>query len=179
MSLEFITGNANKFTEVKAIVPNVSQIDIDLPEIQGIDAQEIITFKLQSAFDHRESEFIVEDTSLYLDSMNGLPGPLIKWFMKTIGMIGLVKIANKFGDTKASAKTMVGYAKSKDDIFFFEGEVKGKIVSPRGDNGFGWDPIFQPEGSDKTLAEMAMEEKNEISTRKIAIQKLQDFLQLK
>jgi len=179
MSLEFITGNANKFAEVKAIIPEVSQIDIDLPEIQEIDAQEIIKFKLLEAFNHRESEFIVEDTSLYLDSMNGLPGPLIKWFLKTIGNEGLVEIANKFENTKASAKTMIGYAKSKENIFFFEGEVKGTIVSPRGDNGFGWDPIFQPEGSDKTLAEMTMEEKNKISTRKIAIQKLQNFLQTK
>lgn len=176
MSLEFITGNQNKFEEVRAVIPKVAQIEIDLPEIQEIDAQKIIEFKLQEAFKHRQSQFIVEDTSLYLEAINGLPGPLIKWFMKTIGNNGLVEIANKFANTKASAKTMIGYAKSKDDIFFFEGEVNGEIVSPRGENGFGWDPIFQPEGSEKTLAEMTMEEKNQISTRKIAVQKLKDFL---
>ena len=84
MSLYFITGSKGKFAEVQLIIPNLKQLNIDLPEIQELDPKKIIEAKLQSAFEHRSGEFIVEDTSLYLDCLNGLPGPLIKWFIKTI-----------------------------------------------------------------------------------------------
>ena len=84
MSLYFITGNKNKFEEVKSILPEIEQLDVDLPEIQDIDAQNIIRFKLLEALRHHAGEFIVEDTSLYFDCLKGLPGPLIKWFLETI-----------------------------------------------------------------------------------------------
>ena len=83
MKLYFVTGNKTKFEEVRAMVSNVEQVDIDLPEIQEIDAREIIRFKLQEALKRAEGSFIVEDTSLYMDCLNGLPGPLVKWFLKT------------------------------------------------------------------------------------------------
>lgn len=176
MSLYFITGNKNKFEEVKAILGDVEQLDIDLPEIQDIDARNIVRAKLLEALNHKDGEFIVEDTSLYLDCLKGLPGPLIKWFMKTIGNDGLANLAEKLGDKKAEAKTIIGYAKNKDEIEFFEGVIPGKIVAQTGVSGFGWDPIFQPDGHDKTFAEMTAEEKNGVSMRKIAVEKLKEFL---
>lgn len=172
----FITGNKNKFEEVKAIISELKQLDIDLPEIQEIDAKEIIKQKLLEALKHKKGEFIVEDTSLYLDFMNGLPGPLIKWFLKTVGNEGLFKMAQNAGDMKAETKTIIGYAKNPNEIFYFEGAIKGKIVSPKGDNGFGFDPIFRPEGFNKTFAEMNAEEKNAISMRKIAVSRLKEFI---
>jgi len=179
VALYFITGNKNKFSEVKAIIPNVEQLDIDLPEIQDIDAKKIISAKLLEALNYKQAEFIVEDTSLYLECLNGLPGPLIKWFMKTIGNDGLFNIAEKLGNNKAEAKTIIGYAKNPKEIYYFEGSVKGKIVSPRGKSGFGWDPIFQPEGFSKSFAELTPEEKNKISMRRIALNKLKEFLEVK
>lgn len=176
MKLYFLTGNKNKFEEAKAILRDIEQLDLDLPEIQEIDAKEIIKAKLQEAFNHKKGEFLIEDTSLYLDCLNGLPGPLVKWFLKTIGNEGLFNIAEKLGNLKAEAKTIVGFAKNRDEIYFFEGVVKGEIVSPRGDNGFGWDKIFEPEGFSKTFAEMSLEEKNAISMRRIALNKLKEFL---
>lgn len=176
MALYFITGNKNKFAEVSAILPNVEQLDIDLPEIQDIDAKEIIKAKLLEALNYKQAEFIVEDTSLYFDCLKGLPGPLIKWFIKTIGNDGLFDIVEKFGNNKAEAKTIIGYAKNPDEIYYFEGSVKGTIVSPIGKSGFGWDPIFQPEGYSKSFAELSQEEKNEISMRRIALNKLKEFI---
>ncbi|MFA5188965.1 MAG: RdgB/HAM1 family non-canonical purine NTP pyrophosphatase [Patescibacteria group bacterium] len=173
----FITGNKNKFAEVKAILPEVEQLDIDLPEIQEIDTKEIVKEKLLEALKHKKGEFIVEDTSLYLDCLNGLPGPLIKWFLQTIGNEGLANLADKLGDDNAVAKTIIGYAKSQEDIYFFEGVINGKIISPRGETNFGWDPIFLPDGYDKTFAEMSREEKNKISMRRNAFNKLSEFLQ--
>jgi len=172
----FITGNKNKFAEVQAVLPEVKQLDIDLPEIQELDAQKIIQAKLTEALKHKKGEFIVEDTSLHLDCLRGLPGPLIKWFLQTIGNQGLTQLADKLGNDKAEAVTMIGYAKSQDEMHFFEGRVKGKIVSPRGETKFGWDPIFLPDGYDKTFAEMGAEEKNKISMRRMALNKLKEFL---
>ncbi|KKT57609.1 MAG: Ham1 family protein [Parcubacteria group bacterium GW2011_GWC1_45_13] len=175
MSLYFITGNKNKFEEVKAILGDVEQLDIDLPEIQDIDAKNIIRAKLLEALNYKEGKFIVEDTSLYLDCLKSLPGPLIKWFLKTIENNGLANMAEKLGNNRAEAKTIIGYAKNRDEIEFFEGSIFGKIVAQTGVSGFGWDPIFQPDGFDKTFAEMTTEEKNNVSMRKIALEKLKEF----
>ncbi|MBA3733078.1 non-canonical purine NTP pyrophosphatase [Patescibacteria group bacterium] len=95
MALYFITGNKGKLAEVQSILGNVEGLDIDIPEIQDIDANKIIKAKLEEAQKHHAGEFIVEDNSLYLEALNGLPGPLIKWFMKTIGNDGLYKLAIK------------------------------------------------------------------------------------
>jgi non-canonical purine NTP pyrophosphatase (RdgB/HAM1 family) len=174
--LYFITGSQGKFREAKSIIPELEQLDIDLIEIQSIDAKEVIEAKLREARVHKDGNIIVEDTSLYLNNLNGLPGPLIKWFMKTIGNEGLAEIAQKVGsDNTAIAKTIIGYLDGTK-ISFFEGNISGKIVSPRGENGFGWDAIFEPEGSKKTFAEMSDEEKNSISMRKIAFKRLEDFI---
>jgi inosine triphosphate pyrophosphatase len=177
MNLYFITGNLNKFEEAKTVIPNLEMIDIDLPEIQEIDPKEIVKEKLLEALKHKEGEFVVEDTSLYFDCLNGLPGPLIKWFMKTMGNEGLSNLVNKFGNNKATAKTIVGYAKNSEEIYFFEGSIEGEIVSPNVESNFGWDPIFKPNGYEKTFAEMTKEEKNSISMRKQAFEKLKSHLE--
>ncbi len=176
MPLYFITGNAKKFSEVKMLMPDIEQLEIDLPEIQEIDAKKIIKAKLLEALQHHQGEFMVEDTSFYLDCLQGLPGPLIKWFLVTIGNKGLADIAHKFGNYKATAKTIIGYAKSHEEIYFFEGKLEGEVIMPRGDVGFGWDPIFKPTGHDKTFGEMTKAEKNAISMRSKAVTKLKEFL---
>jgi non-canonical purine NTP pyrophosphatase (RdgB/HAM1 family) len=174
MTLYFITGNKNKLAEIKALIPEVEQIQLDLHEIQEMDAHKIIREKIKEAFAHKKGRFIVEDTSLYIDKLKGLPGPLVKWFEETIGIQGIADLAT---GSKTAAKTLIGYAESPTAIHFFEGELSGKIVQPRGANGFGWDKIFQPEGHNKTLAEMTAEEKNQISMRRMALNKLKEFLQ--
>jgi non-canonical purine NTP pyrophosphatase (RdgB/HAM1 family) len=173
--IKFITGNKGKLQEAKQILGEVESLDLDLVEIQEIDPQAVISAKLKEAEKHEAGEFIVEDTSLYLDALGGLPGPLIKWFMKTVGNNGLYEIAEKLGNNKAEAKTLVGYSDKQGNMEFFEGSISGKIVSPKGE-GFGWDPVFQPEGYNKTFGEMTQEEKNEISMRKIALEKLREYL---
>ncbi len=173
--LYFITGNKGKFQEVEKIIPQIKQLDIDLPEIQEIDAKKIAKAKLQEALKHKEGEFVLEDTSLYFDALNGLPGPLIKWFLKALGDEGLFDLLLKYKNNKAIAKTIVAYAKSKNKIYFFEAVLEGEIVKPRGENGFGWDKIFQPKNSVKTFAEMSDEEKNKISMRKMAFEKFIEF----
>ena len=176
--LYFITGNKNKFAEVKAVLPEIELLDIDLPEIQELDPQKIIEAKLAEALKHHNGEFIVEDTSLCLDALGGLPGPLIKWFLQTVGCAGLAEMAKRFENTHAHARTLIGYVKNGGEMHFFEGVITGKVVAPVDAPGFGWDFIFAPDGQGgKTFAEIGVEEKNTISMRKIAATKLKEFLQ--
>ncbi|HHD92531.1 MAG TPA: non-canonical purine NTP pyrophosphatase [Candidatus Portnoybacteria bacterium] len=180
MDLFFITGNNKKFEEAQLILPSLKQLNIDLPEIQEIDAHKVVENKIKEALKHKNGNIIVEDTSLYLDCLNGLPGPLIKWFTKTIKINGLAKIAHKLENTHAQAKTIVGYAENPSKIFFFEGIIEGNIVTPRGERVvFGWNSIFQPTDHSKTFAEMDLIEKNQLSMRGIAFQKLKEFLENK
>lgn len=174
--LYFITGSKHKFEEVSSIISPLEQLEIDLPEIQEIDAKLIIEAKLSSARAHHPGALIVEDTSLYLDCLGALPGPLIKWFMKSLGTEGLYNLCKQMGNYKATAKVLMGYSSGGDDVQFFEGVVHGTIVSPRGTSSFGWDPIFIPDGFDQTFAEMGKDLKNKISHRKLAASKLKDFL---
>ncbi|EFH85671.1 non-canonical purine NTP pyrophosphatase [Ktedonobacter racemifer] len=172
----FITGNKEKLREVRALIPAIQDIDMELPEIQEIDAHKIILAKLLEAKKHQLSSFIVEDTSLYLDSMNGLPGPLAKWFEKTIGIEGIYALTETFKNARATARALIGYAEENGTVHFFEGSLTGTVVAPRGTDGFGWDAIFQPDGYAKTFAEMLPEEKGQCSMRKIAVEALRNYL---
>lgn len=172
----FITGNKDKLHEVRALIPAVQGIDMDLTEIQEIDAHKIIAAKLAEAQRYQSGSFIVEDTSLYLDAMNGLPGPLVKWFLKAVGVLGIYKLTESFESTRATARTLIGYAE-EGGIHFFEGSISGTLVSPRGTDGFGWDSIFQPDGYEKTFAEMTPEEKSLCSMRKKAVEGLLHYLE--
>jgi inosine triphosphate pyrophosphatase len=176
MQLYFITGNAGKLAEMKAIIPQLEGLNIDLPEIQHTDALKIVEAKLHEAIKQQEGSLIVEDTSLYFNALNGLPGPFIKWFLESLGHDGLYKLADSFGDTTAYAKTTIGYTDGAGTIKFFEGRIDGEIVKPRGNLGFGWGPVFLPNGHDKTFGEMTNDEKNELSMRRLAAEELKSYL---
>ena len=151
MHLYFMTKNKAKFNEVKTMLADIEQLEIELPEIQEIDAKTIVRRKLLEALKYKKAEFIIEDTSLYLDCLNGLPGPLIKWFIQAIGNKGLFDIADRFDNDKAEARTIIGYARGPTEINFFEGSIKGRIVSPRGGSIFGWDRFFNQKDSLRLL----------------------------
>lgn len=177
MSLFFVTGNEMKYSEMAELIPNLKQLDLDLPEIQEIDPKKIVKEKLSEAFTQSKlkGQFIIDDTSLVFEALGNLPGPLIKWFLKGLGLKGIADLVAKLNDTRAQATAIIGYASDPQKIQFFEGTLKGDIVSPRG-AGFGWDPIFQPEGSSLTFAEMGQTEKNRISHRSKAATKLVEYL---
>jgi inosine triphosphate pyrophosphatase len=173
----FITGNKDKVREVRALIPDVEGVDMDLMEIQELDAHKIIAAKLAEAQRHPSGRFIVEDTSLTLDAMNGPPGPLAKWFVKAIGLEGIYRLAETFGSARATARTLIGYAEEDGTIHFFEGVLSGTVVPPRGTGGFGWDAIFQPGSSLKTFAQMTLEEKSRCSMRQLAVEGLRRYLE--
>lgn len=175
--ITFVTGNENKFKEIQAVLSDIEMAAIDLPEIQELDSKKVILAKLEEAKKVIEGEVIVEDTSLVFDSMNGLPGPLIKWFIQALEPKGLAKLAERSDSQLAEAVVTIGYSDEKDNVLFFEGKIAGRIVSPRGEAGFSWDTIFEPEGYDLTFAQMTATKKNKISMRGQAARKLKAHLE--
>lgn len=173
----FVTGNKDKFGEVKAVLPEIEQLEVDLPEIQELDPYKIVEAKLNEAGKHQAGEFIVEDSSLCLSALGGLPGPLVKWFENSIGNEGIFQLAEKFGNFKAEAKDLIGYLDVNGEVHFFEGIVKGTLTKPTRKDAFGWDSIFIPKGSEISYAEMTKEEKNKISHRFKALEKFKKYLE--
>lgn len=170
--LYFITDNPGKFKEISAIVPNLKQLELDLEEVQSLDPKVVIEHKLAQAAAVHDGELIIEDTSLELACLGGLPGTFIRWFEQTIGVEGIAALAMKHEDRSAIARVTIGYRDPEGNTHYFTGELEGDIVPPRGSKEFGWNPIFQPRGEDRTFGEMTVEEKNRISMRGIAARKL-------
>ncbi len=173
----FVTGNEGKYREAEALIPHLVRIDFDLPEEQSLDPQYVIAKKLEVARTKHDGPLIVEDTSLYLDGLNGFPGPLIKWMLHAVGNKGIYDLTTRIHNRSATAKTVIGYDDGNGNVEFFEGEIDGQIVAPTGNEGFGWDDIFKPNGIDETFAEMGNEYKPEFSMRTRAFKKLQHYLE--
>ncbi|BGP13164.1 hypothetical protein JCM10213_000258 [Rhodosporidiobolus nylandii] len=187
----FVTGNANKLKEVRAILLasaaqadptatpsfSVESQDLDLPEIQG-STQEVARAKVMAAAEKIGGPCITEDTALGFEALNGLPGPFIKYFMKEVGHEGLNNMLAGFPSKKATAICTFAYSAGPgSEPILFVGTTDGKIVPARGPTNFGWDPVFEPEeGHGQTYAEMDPAEKNKISHRYRALDKLRKFL---
>ncbi len=177
--LKFISGNKAKIKEARAVLNplKINPVNIDLVEIQGVDPRKIIRHKLLEALRRNKGPLFVDDSSLYLSCFNyKLPGPLIKWFNQYVGMEGLAGLTEKMGDGRAKAATIIGYAENPKEILFFEGTLKGRIVPPRGGYGFGYDPIFLPEGKTQTLSEMKDQANFFYSPRGLALKKFKNYL---
>ncbi|XP_017781072.1 PREDICTED: inosine triphosphate pyrophosphatase-like [Nicrophorus vespilloides] len=179
--LTFVTGNVKKLEEIVKILGSnfpfeLNNKSLDLPELQG-EINEISVKKCMEAYKQLNTPVIVEDTCLCFNGLKGLPGPYIKWFLEKLGPEGLYKMLDGFEDKSAEAVCTFAYysGENDDEVVLFQGRTKGVIVDPRGPRDFGWDPCFQPEGYNQTYAEMAKDEKNKISHRYRALDKLQTY----
>ena len=179
MNLHFVTSNPNKFRELSELLElNLSHIELDLQEIQTTDIHELVKFKIRKAYEYAQAPVIVEDTSLYFVAWNELPGPLVKFFLKNLGLSGMVRALDEFNNNSACAVCCLGFTKDGKKMQLFEGKIKGVIVNPRGSQNFGWDAIFLPEGYQLTFGEMSSKEKHQISPRGVAAKKFNHFLTL-
>jgi inosine triphosphate pyrophosphatase len=186
----FATGNKNKLHEMANILGptfDVIGLNVDLPELQG-DTDDIVKGKCKIAFEKYSSlglkdPIVVEDTSLCFNALNGLPGPYIKWFMNKLGNEKLYELIDRYDDKGAQAVCTYCFIEETNDgdcePKIIKGVVKGKIISPAQadrEHNFGWDPIFVPDGYNQTFAEMDPKEKNKISHRSVATNKLREYL---
>jgi len=175
-NLTFVTSNKDKVRETEEILDrNIDRSVLELEEIQETDLSEVVEKKARDAYKKLEKPVIVDDTGLFLEEWNGFPGALTKWILKFRGAEGFCKLVEE--NPEATARTAIGLC-IDGDVEIFTGSVKGRIAAePRGENGFGWDPVFIPEEQDETFAEMSSEEKNRFSMRNEALEKLEEFLQ--
>lgn len=177
--LNFVTGNDYKAAEVQAMIDiPIERVSLDIPEIQSLDVEVIATLKAKAAFEIVQQPVLVEDVSLVFHAMHALPGPLIKWFLKTMGAQGLCTMLNSYTDRSATAEACYVLYDGKDTVVF-RGEMKGVItLSPKGNDAYGWSGIFIPDGEEKSWAELSLEEKKRHSMRYIALCKLRSHLEL-
>ena len=172
-TLTLVTGNPGKLVEWQRLLPTeykLESADIDLVEIQSLDLLAIVADKAHRAFEHIGSPVLVEDVSAGLVRLGGMPGPFIKYFEISMGLDALFQLAAKTGDAAIVTCTIGYYDGSR--LISAQADVVGSVVSARGNNGFGFDCCFVPEGADKTFAEMSPTEKDGISHRAQAIKSL-------
>jgi len=165
----FVTSNANKLREAAEILGlDLDRADVDVPEIQSLDFGEVVAAKALAAHEALGSPsypVIVDDSGLAVGAWGGFPGPLTRWLMKSVGNAGLLRMLAAEEDRSALAVCAVAVADASGSVRIFRGVVEGDIShEPRGEGGFGFDPIFVPEGGTRTYSEMG-EQKNTDSHR--------------
>jgi len=182
LKVVFVTKNRHKFMEAKAIAESMGitlvQCRLKKVEIQSYDLREIALFSSRYVRSKlKDSTYLVEDAGLFVSYLNGFPGPYSSYVYKTIGCEGILKLLEGVDDREAVFKSVVVLYGPLLGEKIFEGETKGIIAnSMRGERGFGFDPIFIPEGLKSTYAELTLDEKNQVSHRAKAIKKALNFI---
>lgn len=179
--LWFATSNEHKFAEAVVALGPLGFVLRRLPakgvEIQSDDVSEIAKTSALATFELAGRPLFVEDTGLFVASLKGFPGPYSAFVSRTVGPEALARLLGNARDRDAEFIGAVAYCWGRSKVRVFAGRLKGRISGrPRGANGFGFDPVFIPEGKRKTLAEMTLEEKCEISHRSLALRALGDWL---
>lgn len=188
MRLIFATNNQNKLNEVKALLPKsielVSLSDIrfnaDIPETAGT-IEGNASLKSQTIYNITKTNVFSDDSGLLVDALNGAPGVHSARYAgeqkkDEDNIQKLLRELNGVDNRKAHFKTIMSLIINGQE-YLFEGIINGTIIKEkRGTNGFGYDPVFVPDGYNKTFAEMTKEEKSSISHRGIALKKLVEFI---
>ncbi|WP_328499704.1 non-canonical purine NTP pyrophosphatase [Streptomyces sp. NBC_00457] len=172
----FASTNSIKLEEAKEVIPQIHGIGIGIDEIQALTPDEVVRHKLEQVLKLSwDDPVIVEDTGLEIDSWNSLPGALVKWFVDGMGAREIARLTALKGENcgaDAVSSVGVGY---NGEVQVWTDRIRGKIVAPRGELG-GWTPIFEVEGSGKTLAEMSFSERMFVTMRRRPLEKANAWL---
>ena len=201
--LRYVTTNPGKVREAEEYLGDgITQLDYDYTEIQSDDLGTIAARGAREAYRHAGEPTLVDDAGLFVRALDGFPGPYSSYVEDTVGVKRTWELASREEDRAASFRCVLAYCDGegfdaspdpvdKDDrvaaaaagpegdddealpVKLFEGRVRGTLVEPRGDEGFGFDPIFEHEGT--TFAEMDEAEKNAISHRGRALAKFAEW----
>lgn len=175
----FVTGNKGKFREVRDMLEareyEVIQNADGYPEFQEDDLEPIAAYGARWAAEKLGMPVIVDDSGLFINALNGFPGPYSAFVEKNLGNKRVLKIMEDENDRSAVFKSVIGYCKPGAEPLTFTGTVEGKIAfEERGTGGFGYDPIFDYNGM--TFGELSDVEKNKISHRRRALDKFLEWL---
>lgn len=183
-SLVFITSNKNKFIEANRILAEykivIEFIKDNLIEVQDDELENISRFTLEYSKKKFIGKIIVEDSGLFIEELNGFPGPYSSYTYRKIGCEGILKLLNNIRNRQAEFRSVISFTNANTNtdriIKTFTGIVRGKISNEkRGKEGFGYDPIFIPEKSDNTFAEMNLDDKNIFSHRGRSLKKFAEW----
>jgi non-canonical purine NTP pyrophosphatase (RdgB/HAM1 family) len=155
MNLVFVTGNPNKARLFSELVGrDIEHHPADTDEIQSLDLAEIVEHKAKAAYAQLKKPVIVEDTRYTIVSLGKLPGPLVKWFEQELGLERICRLADIDENRSAVAGAAFAYYDGAN-LEVIESQLTGKVpAQPKGPGGFGWNPIFIPDGQELTMAEM-------------------------
>ena len=189
MKIVFATNNQHKLSEIRQILGDKVEVlslkdincDVDIPET-GTTLEANALQKAQYIYDHYQMNVFADDTGLEVEALGGAPGVYSARYAGGEGHdseANMAKLLCELGENnnrRARFRTVIALI-IQGQVHEFEGIVNGEIIRERrGGEGFGYDPIFQPEGYDKTFAELGAEVKNQISHRARATQKLVEHL---
>jgi XTP/dITP diphosphohydrolase len=170
-SVLFATSNHGKLEEARAILApygiSVEQYDGKGIEIQADTTKEVAAYASKGAANTAGRAVLVEDAGLFVESLEGFPGPYSAYAFKTIGVAGIIALLRLSRRGRAAKfVSSLAYCHPLGEPTLFEASVQGTIATkPRGTKGFGFDPIFIPDGGDRTFGELTVEEKSSVSHR--------------
>ena len=180
-TLYFITSNTGKLHEatqkLRPLGFSVVQKDVGYPEIQADTLEEVALQGISDVQKRFDKPFMLEDAGLFINALQGFPGVYSKYVFFTIGLPGILRLLEEVDNRKAMFRSVYAYSEPGRIPIIATGECPGAIsTEQKGKNGFGYDPIFLPNGSKKTFGQMTVEEKNTFSHRSKALDTLVSHL---
>jgi len=175
--LRFATSNKGKLFEVKSLLDNyeIEMFNVGYPEIQASNLEDVAYYGITYLWKNYGGNVFLEDSGLFIDKLNGFPGVFSSYILDTIGNKGILRLLSDEKDRRAYFKSVIAYCSEKGDIKLFSGRVDGFIsYEEKGENGFGFDPIFLYDG--RTFGEILLDDKNKISHRSHAVNEFKKFL---
>lgn len=180
--LNFATSNKNKVREFRAIFGkdwDIEHIDIEYKELRSNNPEDIAKEAAKNLAEKLKKPIVVEDSGLFIVALNGFPGTCSAYIHKRIGLKGILKLMENIKNRECVYKSAIGFCIPGKEPLSFLGEEKGEIAEEvRGAYGFGHDPIFIPQGSNKTYGEIKNAEKIK-KFRRRAAEKLKWYLNKK
>ncbi len=176
-----VTCNINKFNEARSILReyniSVAMLKLKINELQDDSIENIARARAAEALSKVNLPLIVEDAGLFIDALNGFPGPYSSYVYRTIGVEGILRLMDGCDNRKAEFRSAVVFSSPNGDMKCFMGISKGTISEEvRGESGFGFDPIFKPEGGGgRTFGEMSITEKSLYSHRAKALKRFAEY----
>jgi XTP/dITP diphosphohydrolase len=144
----------------------VERIKNTYPEIQADTLEETIVPGLEWLMERHDRPLFIDDSGLFVDALKGFPGVYSSYVFRTVGCDGILRLMQGAGDRSARFECCIGFMAPGGKPHITRGVSKGSIASQKaGSGGFGYDPIFVPEGYSETFAQMEIAEKNKISHR--------------
>ena len=175
--LFFASSNENKFQEAERILSDLGvQINFYktiLEEIQSNDLNDIAEKKAINAYDLIQKPVIIEDDGLFINSLNGFPGPYSSYAYDTIGNKGIMSLLENSQTRDANFVSIIAYCDNDYGVKLFESSIPGKISSVIEKGGWGYDPIFIPNGESKTYANVS--DKDKFSHRSASLKKFSNW----